>query len=252
MGGAGMSNAQYKWLIVGEGNFDVDTYTKLLIQFGVSRTDFHVMNAGSRDKVFRMNHWNKSHTSKGRVVSQLTLETNQTVPEFKGVILVVDSDQNQNFAQNFADYSQDCRSQSITYDTWQPPQLVANTSIMLLDTFMGTNERKFPIYGLCVPTSGRGCLETDLIRAYGYPAEDGEDYNNFADILKSASQSWCEDKSQDNKPWWDQEKNGKARIDKVMYQALQGGFRDLRFLDLKPIPEPPIITDIKNAMNLNS
>jgi len=36
-----------------------------------------------------------------------------------------------------------------------------------------------------------------------------------------------------------------------MYQALLGGF-DVRFLNLKQIREPQIITDIKNAMNLNS
>ena len=245
-----MSDAQYKWLIVGEGNFDVGTYTTLLKNFGVPKSDFQVMNAGSRDNVFRMNRWIESPASKGRVVSQLTLRIVQANPSFQGVILVVDSDQNRNIEQNYAEYSDDCRSSWITYDTWQPPQLIPNTSIILLDRLKGTDGRKLPIYGLCVPTSGQGCLETDLIQAYGYPIE-AEDYDTFADTIKEASKIWCEYMSEDKKPWWDQERNGKARIDKVMYQALLGGF-DVRFLNLKQIREPQIITDIKNAMNLNS
>jgi len=248
MGGAGMSNAQYKWLIVGEGNFDVDTYTKLLIQFGVSRTDFLVKNAGGKGNVFRMNHWEKLPGNDHQLVNQSTLENDQGRHNFEGVIVVVDSDQNQSLAQNYAGYSKDCRSQSATYDTWQQPQTTANPSVILLDKLKGTHGRKLPIYGLCVPTSGQGCLETNLLKAYSYPV-NAKDYDVFADTIKAASQSWGVTPSDDGCEWWEPSRNGKARMDKFMYTALSKGF-EVNKLETRLITEPSIITDIKNAMKM--
>jgi|GEM_PF-1242808 len=246
-----MSIENYKWLIVGEGNVDVERYTELLKQFGTSQSDFHVMYAGIKSNVFRLNDWNRYPTDKNRVVSQKTLENDQGRYSFEGVILVVDSDQNQSLAQNYAGYSPECRSQTIAYEEWQQPQLVVNTSVMLLDTIKGINGRKLPIYGLCVPTAGPGCLETDLLKAYGYPVPDPSDeaYDTFAYTIKAASQSWGVEKSSDGNEWWEPSRNGKARMDKFMYVALTQGFLANQ-LKTKQIAEPQIITDIKNAMNL--
>jgi hypothetical protein len=247
MGGAGMSAANYKWLIVGEGDTDVGTYTKLIKQFGVPEFDFLVKHAGGKGNVFRMNNWEKLPASGDRIATQSALQNDQGRHNFKGVIVVVDSDQNQNLVQNYAGYSQNCRSQLIAYDTWQVPHPTANPSIIQLDTLKGTKGRKLPIFGLCVPVSNQGCLETDLLRAYAYPIKD-EDYDAFAKTIKEASQSWGVGKSKDGKEWWEPERNGKARIDKFMYAALAKGF-EVNDLKTRLITEPQIITDIKNAMN---
>ena len=188
---------------------------------------------------------------KNRVVSQKTLQHHQGMHTFEGVIFIVDSDENQSLGQNYAGYSQACRSPLITYAIWQQPQPIANTSVMLLDTLTGTNGRKLPIYGLCVPSAGSGCLETDLLNAHGYPVPDpsDKDYDAFARTIKAASQSWGVEKSSDGREWWEPSHNGKARMDKFMYVALMEGFIANK-LKTQQIVEPQIITDIKVAMNL--
>ncbi|MCL1874702.1 MAG: hypothetical protein FWF87_00420 [Synergistaceae bacterium] len=244
-----MSEANYKWLIVGEGNNDLNRFTKLLIQFEVK--DVHMNYVGGKGNVFRMNQWNKlPNTAKNRIVSQLTLRNDQVRPGFMGVILVVDSDVKETLSQNYAEYSQECRSTLASYADWQQPQNIA-PSIMRLDTIKGTSGRKLPIYGLSAPASGQGCLETDLLRSYGYPANEKE-WNEFSDVIKSASKSWvAEEKSSDGKEWWDLSRNGKAKMDKFMYAALKIGF-EVHRLKIKLIKEPQIIQDIKRAMELGS
>jgi hypothetical protein len=248
MGGPGMSIANYQWLIVGEGTFDVGTYTKLLVQFGVS--NFLVKCVEGKGNVFHMNKWEELPKKNHRIVSQKTVQTDQGRYDFMGIVLVVDSDKKENLEQNYADYSEECRSKHIDYADWQTPYLIdTNPFIMRLDTLKGVNGRKLPIYGLCVPVVGRGCLETDLLRAYGYPVEE-KDYDQFADTIKSASQSWGAGSSNDVKEWWRPEYNGKARMDKFMYAALMQGFK-VNNLTTRPIPEPQIITNIKNAIGID-
>ena len=239
-----MSTAIYKWLIVGEGNFDVNTYTKLLRQFNVS--GFLVKYADAKGSAFRMNKWNEFQVADNRIISQRTLQSDQGRNDFMGVIFVVDSDEKEDLSQNYAGYSQECRSSLVNYADWQQPQEIVNTSIIRLDTLKGVG-RDLPIYGLCVPASGKGCLETDLLRAYGYPVENENSYDSFADTIKEASEKW----DVDRKDWWEPSKNGKARMDKFMYVALTEGFK-ANDLKTKLITEPQIITDIKNAMNLAS
>jgi len=240
-----MSDASYRWLIVGEGSFDVTTYTKLLRQFGVS--EFLVKYVDGKGNVFRLNNWNENPVDNNRIVSQMTLKKDQNRHNFSGVILVVDSDEKMSLSQNYTEYSKDCRSSLIIYANWRQPQEIT-PSIMRLDTIKGVDMRELPIYGLCVPSSGQGCLETDLLRAYGYPVED-EDYNSFASNIRSASQSWGVKKSSDGKEWWDSSRNGKARMDKFMYVALKEGF-EIIGEDIKMVNEPQIVTNIKYVMNL--
>jgi hypothetical protein len=247
MGGAGMSAASYRWLIVGEGDFDVTTYTTLLRQFDVS--NFLVKSVGGKNKVFRMNKWEELPIGNDKIVSQKTLENDQGRKGFKGVIFIVDSDENENLEQNYTGYSENCRSRSVDYADWQPPcRVKANVPIMRLDTLKGVDSEELPIYGVCVPVAGKGCLETDLLQAYGYPVEE-RDYDRFAETIRSASQSWGVARSGNGKAWWDSSRNGKARMDKFMYAALKEGF-EVNNLKIKLIPEPQIIKAIKDVMNL--
>lgn len=243
-----MSTANYKWLIVGEGNFDVSTFTELLVQFGVNVSEIRVRYAGRKGNVFFINNWPEKPKEKRQMVSQFDLKGAQGMSGFESVILVVDSDENENLSQNYARYSKECQSSLVDYSDWQQPKEI-DQSIMRLDTIKGVGDRELPIYGLCVPSSGQGCLETDLLHAYGYPVKD-EDYNSFAGNIRSASQSWGVEKSSDGKEWWDTSRNGKARMDKFMYVALKEGFK-VNELKTKLPKEPQIITNIKRAMNLN-
>jgi hypothetical protein len=197
-----------------------------------------------------MNKWEKLPIEKDRIISQKILENDQGRSDFKGVIFVVDSDEKENLEQNYAGYSPCCRSELVAYADWQPPfRVKADVPIMRLDTLKGVDGEGLPIYGVCVPTAGKGCLETDLLQAYGYPVEE-KDYDSFAGTIKSASQSWGVEESSDGKEWWDSSRNGKARMDKFMYVALKEGFK-VNKLKIKSIPEPQIIKTIKNAMNLS-
>jgi len=242
-----MSNAHYKWLIVVEGSSDVTTFTELLKKFGVNDSEIKVKYAGGVGKVYRLNNWGEKPSEKDRIISQFDLHHDQGRPNFMGAILVVDSDEKGNLSKNFAEYSQSCRSALISYVNWRQPQEIT-PSIMRLDTIKGVDSRELPIYGLCVPASGQGCIETDLLQAYGYPANE-EDYDSFASNIRLASQSWCADKPSNGNEWWNSSRNGKARMDKFMYVALKEGFETIGE-DIKMVIEPQIITDIKYAMSL--
>jgi len=240
--------SQYKWLIVGEGSFDAHTYTELLSQFGVARHEFRVMHAGGKGNVYRMNNWAEYPEQNSKIATQMTLQNDQRRSGFRGVIIVVDSDQNISLEQNYAYYSEGCRSKQITYGTWKNVRRTTNASILLLDTLKGINGQKLPIYGLCVPLASEGCLETELLLAHGYPVQK-KDYDIFANTIREASENWSGRKSAKGDEWWQPSRNGKARMDKFMYIALKMGF-EANDVNTKLKREPLIITRIKQAMNL--
>jgi hypothetical protein len=234
---------------VGEGNFDVRTYTELLCQFGVASHEFRVQHAGGKGNVFRMNNWVEFPGQNSRIATQMTLQNDQRRSGFRGVIIVVDSDQNTSLMQNYAHYSQECRSMRVAYNAWQQLRLTSSNSILLLDTLKGINGQKLPIYGLCVPLANEGCLESELLIAHGYPVND-EDYDSFASTIKKATQNWGIEKPKSGDEWWEPKRNGKARMDKFMYTALKKGF-EVSDVNTALLREPQIITRIKEAMRMS-
>ena len=137
-----MNITHYKWLIVVEGSSDVNTFTKLLKQFGVQE-EYSVKYVGGKENVFRFNNWKEKPIGNNRVVSQFTLQSDQGRPGFSGVILVVDSDEKENLMQNYAGYSQECRSSFVDYADWHQPREI-EPSIIQLDTIKGIG-RELPI-----------------------------------------------------------------------------------------------------------
>ncbi|MDR0617046.1 MAG: hypothetical protein LBG29_09590 [Synergistaceae bacterium] len=242
-------SANYGWLIVAEGPFDVKIYTDLLGRFKISGAV--VRSARGKSKVYRMNAWEESPGRDKNIISLKELETAQGREGFKGVIFVTDADSTQSLYENYAGYTSACRSPKlIDYDIWERPKQISGTNVMKLDSMIGINGRKLPILGLSVPVAGGGCLETDLMRSYGYPVESEDSYAVFSDVIKAASFSWVVPKPDDEADWWAPDKNGKARMDKFMYSALAEGFR-VSHLEVKQIQAPQIIQDIKTSMSLS-
>jgi hypothetical protein len=226
-------SANYGWLIVVEGPFDLKTYTDLLDRFEISGAV--VRSARGKSKVYRMNAWAENPGRDKNIVSLKELENAQGREGFRGVIFVIDADSTRSLDENYAGYTPACRSPKlIDYDAWEQPKRISGTNVMRLDAMIGVNGRKLPIFGLSVPVAGGGCLETDLMRSYGYPVENEESYAVFSDVIKAASGSWVMPNPSDGPDWWDPGRNGKARMDKFIYSALAEGFR-VNHLEVKQI-----------------
>jgi hypothetical protein len=160
---------------------------------------------------------------------------------FKGVIIVIDSDDNSE--SPFENYR---RNAGLTYSD-DKPICVEDSSgaFWLLDRIK--DRSLLPVIGINVPRTDSGCLETDLLSAYGFPTTQQPEYGSFTNIIKRATTEWKIPYNDDGKPWW--EINEKAKMDKFIYSALREGFK---VSDKKPaLPnEPKVINDIRVAMDL--
>ncbi len=230
---------QYKWLLVVEGNSDITTYASFLTRSGINAGDFLFCSAGGNASVRDANRWNAIKC--GKMTLFETLDNDLGRNEFKGVLLVVDADT----GSDFSDYK---RSAALGHSQTAPPTPAnKNNQYWHLDTLLGRGGL-VPVYGIIVPATGTGCLETDLLASYGFPVAGQPEYAQFETIIQRASDKWNIPKNQDGKSWW--EINKKAKLDKFMYNALMRGFEIS--LPRRAIPSPPApaaVTAITAAMN---
>jgi hypothetical protein len=151
---------------------------------------------------------------------------------FRSILFIVDSDYAPDKA--FDKYNSNTAKTKIQ-DYW------------LLDKLKG-GYREIPIYGLSVPVLDRGCLETELLYAYGFPKHDQPEYNDLEAIVKRASKEWQVHKNNQNQEWYDI--NPQARMDKFIYNALKSGFSSVNQVTHLQ-KELDIITHIKGVLNFH-
>jgi hypothetical protein len=218
MGGKGMTAglSQYKWLLVAEGRTDVNVLSGLFAKFGVDKNDILLFSAHGKSIVCNGMTWYGLYSKKLKVTLLSQIKNDLARKDFCGVILLVDSDEENGYS--FGSYR---RSDKLPYISQQPPLSGgADQSYVCLDYFDGIKE--IPIYGISVPVSASGCLETDLLASYGFPVEGQTEYVYITDAIKKASSYWRIPKHGDGKEWW--EVNEKAKLDKFIYAALMEGF----------------------------
>jgi hypothetical protein len=207
----------------------------LLENYGVRRSDFYINSAHGKSKVLKAKHWPK----------ELLQLINNDIGRrgFLGVILVVDSDSDDN---NMFDAYE--RNDILPYiDCEKPKKIALESSCWLLDNLAGYNP--IPILGINVPFGEQGCLETDLLDSYGFPKEGQPEYTSLVRIIQIASLKWNIPKMPGGEDWW--VVNKKAKLDKFIYSALSRGFYICRQKTSLP-NEPPVISHLKAAMNYNN
>ena len=216
---------QYEWLIIAEGNSDITIYRKYL-----SDGKFNIRGTRGKNTALNMRVWEHGlisilHNDLGRV-------------GFKGVIIVVDSDSDS--TSPFKDY---CRGEDSLYvGSKLTPARDPTGTFWILDILKGIKE--LPVRGVNVPRAVPGCLETDLLRSYGFPIKPQSEYDAFVDIIKQATVAWNIPKKGDGNPWW--EDNEEAKMDKFMYSALLEGFEICATKPVLPM-ELDIIKNIRMA-----
>jgi hypothetical protein len=220
----------FKWLLVVEGSTDRNTYAKLLSRYGVAYHDVSFVHGGGKDTVCNTSAWSKGvldvlHTALGR-------------RRFIGIILLVDSDNNS--GEKFDIYK---RNDKLPYVEDLPPTIVNKGCYWHIDELIGVNI--VPIYGINVPMTTSGCLETDLLDTYGFPIHGQTEYANIVDAIQKASSYWQIPKRGDGKDWW--EINQRAKMDKFIYSAFTHGFEVSELSPCLP-DEPNVITNIKSVL----
>jgi len=232
---------QYKWLIVVEGKTDTETYNDLLSCYGVALTDISVFSAHGKPSVCDAKVWDNIR-SDSHADLLTTVKTDIGRTGFEGIILIVDSDTDS--AKAFDSYKR--RSDGIIpYATANKPTVNNEKGgYCKIDSINGLTST-IPVFGITVPMSKPGCLETDLLSAYGFPVEGQQEYSSFVDIIQKASCKWQIPKHGDGKDWW--EENKKAKLDKFIYSALSHGFKVSWETPTLP-REPDVITRIKNVI----
>ena len=220
---------QYDWLIVVEGSRDIPVYNAYFPE-GCKPT-CRIRGAGGKSYVLNMSSWDP------KLIGTLRNDLGRT--GFKGVILMIDSDDS--ISDPFAKYQ---RGDNLPYIGDNPtPEEDPAGAYWLLDSIRGL--KSLPIRGINVPRSDNGCLETDLLSAYGFPIETQTEYTSFTDIIKQATKIWKIPNNDDNKPWW--EINEKSKMDKFIFSALREGFSVSGKKPMLP-EEPNVISNLRMAM----
>jgi hypothetical protein len=225
----------YKWLIVVEGSNDTDIYHRLLTDHGVNKNDFRLHGAGCKEFVCNSTTWGSNNNN---LLNTVTNDIGRI--DFAGMILIVDADSDNNKA--FDAYK---RSDTLPYVNTIIPNPKNMGVYWHLDDLNGS--AKIPIYGISVPVTTAGCLETDLLTSYGFPIEDQFEYSNFVDIIKKSTDKWQVPKHRDGNEWW--EENCKAKMDKFIYWALYHGFHVSKEKPCRNI-EPDVIKNIKSIIEV--
>jgi len=222
---------QYEWLIVLEGNSDIAIYNEYLNSSRI-KISFQTISGGGKGNAINMSAWSSKNVE--------TLRNDIGRAGFKGLILVVDSDDDS--ASPFNNYR---RGDNSLYIGDKPTPVIDpdTKSFWLLDSLKGT--KVLPVKGINVPRTHNGCLETDLLSAYGFPVEPQPEYSSFINIIKQATIPWQIPNKNDGNPWW--EVNEKAKMDKFIYAALRRGFK-VCFKEPNLPPEPGVITNLRTAM----
>jgi hypothetical protein len=228
---------RYKWLIVVEGSNDVNFYHHLLTENGVNKNDFRLHGMNGKGFACNSTTWGSSNN---KLLQTVTNDIGRI--DFAGIILVVDADSDNNKA--FDAYK---RSETLPYVDTTIPNPKKMGVYWHLDNLNGS--AKIPIYGIRVPVTTAGCLETDLLESYGFPTpkKNPTEYSNFVDIIKKSTDKWQVPKHGDGKEWW--EENFEAKIDKFIYWALYHGFRVSKEKTSRHI-EPDVIKNIKSIIGV--
>jgi len=224
----------YKWLIVVEGNNDVNFYYNQLIDNGVNKNDFYLRGMSGKGFVCNFTTWEGNNNLWQTVTNDIGRI------DFVGIILVVDADSDNNKA--FDAYN---RSENLPYVDTTIPDPKNMGVYWHLDDLNGSV--KIPIYGISVPVTTAGCLETDLLESYGFPIDSQIEYSNFVDIIKKSTDKWQVSEHGNGKKWW--EENWKAKMDKFIYWALLRGFHVSGETPSRP-KEPDVIKNIKSIIGV--
>lgn len=235
-----MSSNKYNWLIVVEGQTDIDTYKYLFREFGVEENKYFIFPAEGKGNVCKTNNWNKTQYKSQNLME--TVKNDVTRIGFCGIILVVDTDEHSNFS--FEEYERNNELKD-KYVNVTKPAIVPRGGYLKLDSLKGTN-LEIPILGICVPHARNGCLETELLESFGFPIKGQDDYAKFVNLIKKTSGHWNIPPKSGGGNWWDE--NEKAKMDKFVYISLFVGFNACCEQHPKVPSEPPVITNIKSAM----
>ena len=230
----------YKWLIIIEGHSDFINYKKLLIKAGVNENDIRLFPTGGKSHVCITSNW-ANIGKKGNDLLN-TLKNAVGRADFKGVILILDSDTE--IGNSFDSYDRIQDTVLLYIDPTPPAIKEIDSSFWELDFINGVNS--IPIIGINVPFGSTGCLETELLRTYGFPVKGQPEYISFDGIIQSASVKWGIPKLPGGGNWWDENKD--AKIDKFIYSALCEGFN---VSDQTPnlSSEPEVIKHIKKVID---
>ena len=227
--------SHYEWLIIVEGPNDAGTYKYYLYTDGEPKV-CHIEHVGGGNSAKNMSTWNPKLI--------MALNNNLARKGFKGVILVIDSDENS--SNPFRDYK---RNETVRYNEYKPiPRRDASGDFWHIDEFdKAESGNNIFLRGVSAPSTASGALETELLSAYRFPIEGQNEYCSLTNIIKRATTEWNIPKNGDGKHWW--EANETAKMDKFIYSALRNGFITV---DKKPIlpTAPDVITRIQKAMNM--
>ncbi|GHU51605.1 hypothetical protein FACS1894200_11940 [Spirochaetia bacterium] len=234
---------QYKWLIVVEGSTDVETFRQLFKTYCIPLNDIELFSAQGKGNVCNAENWNNISNEESQPDLLSTIKNDIGRSNFTSIILIVDSDSDS--AHAFDAYKRN--PDNLLYlDPVKPPIAKGNGEYWNLDTLSGVHS--IPIIGISIPMNKSGCLETDLLDAYGFPVEGQVEYSSIVEVIEKASPKWHIPKSKGGGNWWDE--NKKAKFDKFIYSALLHGFRVCRQTP-KLLTEPSVIVQIKKAITGN-
>jgi len=217
---------QYEWLIVVEGKFDIG----ILLEY-LRDTSKRIISVGGRDCSLNMNAWTPNFVD--------VLQNDLGRIGFKGIIIVIDSDEN--CISSFETY-QRCSGFSYRSSLCSPAKDSSGV-FWLLDEIIG--KEILPIRGINVPLSSTGCLETDLLLAYGFPIKSQPEYAQCVEIIKQATVAWKISNNMDGNAWW--AVNEETKMDKFIYRALIEGFKLFKKYPILP-SELDVIRNIRIAM----
>jgi hypothetical protein len=211
-----------------------------LTHYGVARDDFYLVPARGKGYACNAATWNNiriSNPSHSNLYNLIKQDSGRS--SFQGIILIVDSDMSNDDA-----FNQYKRNEGLLYADKNP--IIKREGVYwYIDALDGV--RKIPIYGINVPVNTTGCLETDLLDAYGFPVEGQPEYANVADAIKKASVYWKIPPHGDGKDWWAE--NEKAKLDKFIYSAFSHGFEISGEEPMLPA-EPNVIKNIKMTIGI--
>jgi len=230
----------YKWLIVVEGVTDVKTYDDLLLRYGVALNDLFIVPVSGKGYVCNTSTWN-TKTVKGIAGSLENLIINDIGRnDFQGIILIVDSDESN--IDVFNAYKRNPKFPYVSITAISPEN---KGSYWYLDEINGV--KNIPIYGINVPVSSSGCLETDLLDSYGFPVDGQDEYVKIVDAIQKASNHWQIQTLGNGKNWW--EENQRAKLDKFIYSAFSHGF-EVSGVNPSLHNEPDVIQNIKHVIGI--
>jgi hypothetical protein len=234
-------NNKYNYLIVTEGKSDIKILKDSFSVIDLNIDEFFFLNSRGKNQVCNSTTWNEIHHEKTDLTKRLIFDCGRS--GFKCVILLIDSDDDEP-DQAFNSYH---RNTCLNYINDYPPQKTNKGCYWHIDSLRGPIE--IPIYGIAVPVSNYGNIETELLMSYGFPADGQTEYCQLENIIKKASDEWGVPLKGDGKKWW--EVNKKSKIDKFIYSALSHGFEVSVDKDKRPrSPKvPKVIECIKEAID---